>query len=54
MTSGLRRPAPAKAWIETEELARILDSTAEAIYGLDMQFCVSAISGIQGPGRTHR
>jgi two-component system, sensor histidine kinase and response regulator len=46
MTSGLRRPAPAKAWIETEELARILDSTAEAIYGLDMQgncmFCNSA------------
>src|SRR5580700_11345690 len=36
----------AKAWIETEELARILDSTAEAIYGLDMQgncmFCNSA------------
>src|SRR6202165_5366649 len=46
MTSGLRRPASAKAWIETEELARILDSTAEAIYGLDMQgncmFCNSA------------
>src|SRR6202048_4643949 len=46
MTSGPRRPAPAKAWIETEELARILDSTAEAIYGLDMQgncmFCNSA------------
>ena len=40
------RPAPAKAWIETEELARILDSTAEAIFGLDMQgncmFCNSA------------
>ena len=46
MTSGRRRPAPAKAWIETEELARILDSTAVAIYGLDMQgncmFCNSA------------
>src|SRR6202161_1311873 len=46
MTGGLRRPAPAKAWIETKELARILDSTAEAIYGLDMQgncmFCNSA------------
>src|ERR1700694_2348539 len=46
MTSGLRRPAPANAWIEPEELARILDSTAEAIYGLDMQgncmFCNSA------------
>src|ERR1700731_5159819 len=46
MTSGLRRPTAAKAWIETQELARILDSTAEAIYGLDMQgncmFCNSA------------
>jgi len=46
MTSGRRRPAPAKAWIETEELARILDSTAVATYGLDMQgncmFCNSA------------
>ena len=46
MTSGLRRPTAAKAWIETEELARILDSTAEAIYGLDIQgncmFCNSA------------
>ena len=46
MTSGLRRPTAAKAWIGTEELARILDSTAEAIYGLDMQgncmFCNSA------------
>ncbi len=46
MTSGPRRPVPAKAWIETEELATILDSTAEAIYGLDMQgncmFCDSA------------
>src|ERR1700730_10082045 len=46
MTSGLSRPAPPKAWIEPEDLARILDSTAEAIYGLDMQgncmFCNSA------------
>ena len=45
MTSALRR-TPAKAWIEAEELARILDSTAEAIFGLDMQgnctFCNSA------------
>ena len=52
MTNRLSRPAPAKAWIEPEELARILDSTAEAIYGLDMQgncmFCNSACLRLLG------
>jgi hypothetical protein len=37
MANGLSRRAPAKSWLESGELARILlDSTAEAIYALDM------------------
>jgi two-component system sensor histidine kinase/response regulator len=37
MANRLRRRATAKAWIENGDLARILlDSTAEAIYALDM------------------
>jgi two-component system, sensor histidine kinase and response regulator len=53
MPNILRRRAPAKAWIESGELARILlDSTAEAIYALDMlgncTFCNSACLRLLG------
>jgi two-component system, sensor histidine kinase and response regulator len=47
MANGLRRRAPANAWIENGELARILlDSTAEAIYAINVMgnctFCNAA------------
>ena len=47
MANTLRGRAPAESWIESGELARILlDSTAEAIYAIDMMgnctFCNSA------------
>ena len=53
MPNILRRGAPTKAWIESGELARILlDSTAEAIYALDMlgncTFCNSACLRLLG------
>ena len=53
MPSKLRRRTPAKSWIESGELARILlDSTAEAIYALDLlgtcTFCNSACLRLLG------
>jgi len=53
MANGLSRRAPAKAWIESGELARVLlDSTAQAIYALDMlgncMFCNSACLRLLG------
>ena len=53
MPNELRRRAPAKFWIESGELARILlDCTAEAIYALDMLgnciFCNSACLRLLG------
>lgn len=53
MANGLRRRAPAKAWMESGELARILlESTAEAIYALDMRgkctFCNSSCLRLLG------
>jgi two-component system sensor histidine kinase/response regulator len=58
MANGLERRAPAKAWIENGELARILlDSTAESIYAIDMlgscTFCNAAclrLLGYKDPG----
>jgi len=53
MENGLRRPAATKAWIECGESVRILlDSTAEAIYAIDMlgncTFCNSACLRLLG------
>jgi PAS domain S-box-containing protein len=53
MANGLKRRAPAKAWIENGELARILlDSMAEAIYAIDMlgncTFCNAACLRLLG------
>ncbi|MGC2467086.1 MAG: PAS domain S-box protein [Candidatus Acidiferrum sp.] len=53
MANGLRKPAATKAWIECGEPVRILlDSTAEAIYAIDMlgncTFCNSACLRLLG------
>ncbi len=53
MANGLRKRAPADAWIENGELARILlDSTAEAIYAINMMgdctFCNAACLRLLG------
>jgi two-component system sensor histidine kinase/response regulator len=53
MANGLRRRAPANVWIENGELSRILlDSTAEAIYAIDMMgnctFCNAACLRLLG------
>ncbi len=61
MAKRLRMPAPAKAWIESTELERLLlESAGEAIYGIDMAgnctFCNPAclrLLGYNDPVQLH-